>query len=238
MRVSIEFKIGTGFLIFSLVSTAGSTENLAISFGVGGCGKLQGGVALPCRGPNFESFSSTACALGRNHLHPLVRDTVVEAFSTLAAKYPKRTWQYGETGKSTGGRLWPHKTHQNGLSADFFMPVVDGKGEPARVPISVFHKFGYGLEFAKNGTLDGLRIDWKAIGSHLLALDAAGQSRGIHIERIIITPDFHRALFAQAPEVQRLASLFMKREAWVRHDEHYHVDFAIPPTLRRPLSCR
>jgi len=26
---------------------------------------------------------------------------------------------------------------------------------------------------------------------------------------------------------------FMKGEAWVRHDEHYHVDFAVPC---KPLS--
>ena len=57
-------------------------------------------------------------------------------------------------------------------------------------------------------------------------------------ERIIITPDFHQPLLQQVPALQRLAPLLMKREAWVRHDEHFHVDFAIPEALRRPLQCR
>ncbi len=198
---------------------------------------LQDGVPLPCRGPNFESFSTTACAVGRNHLHPLVRDTVVDAYRALVATHPKRTWQYGEMGFAKGGRLWPHKTHQNGLAADFFVPVLDGSGLPAQVPISVLHKLGYGLEFRKDGTLGDLRIDWGAIGAHLLGLETAGLPHGVHIERIILTPDFHSKLFAQAPALHRLAPLFMKREAWVRHDEHYHVDFTIPQRLRRPLTC-
>ena len=210
----------------------------AIAFGSGTCGRLQGGVALPCSGPNFEAFARTACATGRNYLHPLVRDTVLDAYAAVAAQHPGRAWQYGETGKRSGGRLWPHRTHQNGLAADFFMPVVNPRGEPDRVPISLFNKLGYGLEFDRKGTLGGLRIDWRALGDHLLALEAAGRARGVRIERIIITPDFHRALLEGAPSVRRLAPLLMKREAWVRHDEHYHVDFEIPAELHKDLSCR
>ena len=77
-------------------------------------------------------------------------------------------------------------------------------------------------------TLDDLRIDFRAIGAHLLAIESAGRAHDVVIERIILTPDFHQMLFAQAPETRRLAPRFMKREAWVRHDEHYHVDFAVP----------
>lgn len=221
--------------------TAGAAEpgsERAISFGGGSCGRLQGGVALPCRGPNFEAFARTACAAGRNYLHPLVRDTVVDAYRTVAAQHPRRTWQYGETGKQAGGRLWPHRTHQNGLAADFFVPVVTSRGEPAQVPISLFNKLGYGLEFDRKGTLGGLRIDWRALGDHLLALESAGRAHGVRIERIILTPDFHQALLDGAPAVRRLAPLLMKREAWVRHDEHYHVDFEIPEPLHKALSCR
>lgn len=231
-------RVGIWLLILGVSTATRANEDAALSFGNGSCGKLQGGAALPCRGANFESFSRTACALGRNHLHPLVRDTVVDAFAALAEQPSQRIWQYGETGTSAGGKLWPHKTHQNGLAADFFMPVVNERGEPARVPISVWNNFGYSLEFSKSGTLDGLRIDWQAVGAHLLALEAAGRKHRVTIERIIITPDFHGALFADVPAIRRLAPLFMKREAWVRHDEHYHVDFSIPSSLRRPLSCR
>lgn len=237
MKCKTGNRVGIWLLILGVSTAAGAKEESALSFGNGSCGRLQGGVALPCRGTNFEVFSRTACVLGRNHLHPLVRDTVVDAFQELAETPFQRVWQYGETGKAAGGRLWPHKTHQNGLAADFFMPVINERGEPARVPISVWNKFGYSLEFGKTGTLDTLRIDWSALGAHLLALEAAGRKHRVTIERIIITPDFHDALFANVPAVRRMAPLFMKREAWVRHDEHYHVDFSIPSSLRRPLSC-
>jgi penicillin-insensitive murein endopeptidase len=209
----------------------------AISHGGGSCGKLEGGVAVPCHGNNYEAFADTACALGRNYLHPRVRDTVVDAFESLHADRPTRRWQYGELGKAEGGALWPHKTHQNGLSADFFVPVVGATGQPTLVPISATNKFGYGLEFSKNGVLGERVIDWSAIGAHLLALESAGAARGVRIERIILTPDFHRRLFRENPGVRRLAPLFMQKEAWVRHDEHYHVDFGVPRELRRALRC-
>jgi penicillin-insensitive murein endopeptidase len=214
----------------------------ALSFGSGGCGKLQGGVALPCSGPNFEAHSDAACMMGRNFLHPLVQKTVVEAFlveafQQLEASAKSRRWQYGEMGKQEGGPLWPHKTHQNGLSADFFVPVVDKNAQPELLPISALNKLGYDLDLDKEGKLKELAIDWRAVGAHLLALEAAGKRHGVRIERVILTPDFHAELFKESPGIKRLAPRFMKQEAWVRHDEHYHVDFEIPRKYRRPLKC-
>lgn len=208
----------------------------AVSFGGGGCGKVEGAVQVPCEGPNFEIFADTSCLAGRNYLHPLVQQTVVAAFAALATKAPLRQWQFGETGYQKGGPLWPHRSHQNGLSADFFVPVSSG-GRPARVPISVLNKFGYGLEFDSHGKLDDLFIDWKALGEHLLSLEAEGKSRGVAFERIILTPKYRELLMREVPAVKHLEPLFMKKEAWVRHDEHYHIDFTIPAHLRWPLRC-
>jgi penicillin-insensitive murein DD-endopeptidase len=230
--------IGLAILLAVGCSRPHSVAAEPLSFGGGNCGKLQGGVALPCAGANFEAFSTVACTIGRNFVHPLVEQTIIDAYATMMDKAPNRTWQYGETGKQNGGPLWPHKSHQNGLAVDFFMPVVDAAGKADKVPISALHKFGYGLEFDKNGQLDSWTIDWSAVGAHLLALAAAGRAHGVRIERIIVTPAFHERLFSHTRELRRLEPLFMKKEAWVRHDEHYHVDFAIPERLRRPLSCR
>lgn len=225
-------------LLMLLLGSNPEAPDQALSLGGGGCGRLQGGVSLPCRGENFRAHTSKACSLGRNYLHPLVQQTVLGAFASLKPSGSTRVWQYGETGKSEGGPLWPHKTHQNGLSADFFMPVTNKRGEADQVPISAFSKFGYGLEFDKNGKLDDLQVDWRAVGRHLLALAAVGKPLGVRMERIIVTPDFHQALFRENPALRRLAPLFMRKEAWVRHDEHYHVDFEIPERFRRPLKCK
>lgn len=213
------------------------TPSSAISYGGGKCGKLEGGVSLPCGGNNFESFSSTACLLGRNHVHPLVKDTVLEAYRILEKATPTRRWQYGETGKKNGGAFWPHKTHQNGLSVDFFVPVVNTSGSPVPLSITPFNRMGYGIEFDARGRFQNQRIDFVALGQHLLALHDAAQRFNVRLARIIVTPEFHAVLFEKVPDLGRLQDLFMKTEAWVRHDEHYHVDFELHSSLRRSLTC-
>jgi penicillin-insensitive murein endopeptidase len=223
------------FLSLGVLMLAAAPKGPALSFGEGGCGKLRGGVALPCTGKNFEAHAGAACTLKRNFLHPLVQQTVVEAYASLTPL--PRQWQYGEMGKPAGGPFPPHKTHQNGLSADFFVPVRDAEGKPTTLPINPLNKFGYALELDKDGKVEGLSVDFRSIADHLLALESAGKAHGVELERIILTPDFHARLFSEAPALKRLAPLFMLKEAWVRHDEHYHVDFKIPLSLRRPLSC-
>jgi penicillin-insensitive murein DD-endopeptidase len=216
----------------------------AFAFGGGQCGALKGGTTLACDGSNFESFSTLACLLGRNHLHPLVTDTVRDAYAALQTTHPKRRWQYGDFGWASGGRLRPHKTHQNGLSADFFVPVsetVEGNSVtisvPSKVPIEFSNKLGYGFEFDATGRADDLEIAWHAITDHLLALEDAGEQHRTKIRRVILAPKLRKLLIQRDPRARRFATRFSKRPSWVRHDEHYHVDFEIPGSLKRPLSC-
>jgi penicillin-insensitive murein endopeptidase len=73
-----------------------------------------------------------------------------------------------------------------------------------------------------------LRIDFEAIAEHLHALHSAAKTHGIGLQRVIFEPAFIPRLY----ETKRGAFLranidFMKGQAWVRHDEHYHVDFSV-----------
>lgn len=224
----------TGALMLAKDAAA---EDRAIAYGGRGCGKLDGGVALPCSGQNYEAFSTTACATGRNYLHPLVVETIVAAYQALEKTDSKRDWQYGDMGWKDGGPFEPHKTHQNGLSADFFVPVVNEEGEPDLVPISVFNKFGYGVDFSDSGVFENLRVDWKAIAAHLVALEQEGKQRGVAVELVILDPGFQKLLLKHAPEAAQFEGRFSRKRAWVRHDEHYHVNFRIPAPYRRKLSC-
>lgn len=240
-RVGVVSAVSVSALaLFLLLPSGPGAAADALSFGKGGCGKLEGAVKLPCSGENFEAFTSVACGLGRTWLHPDVTATLLDAYAVLAKRDSSRRWQYGDLGLEHGGRLRPHRTHQSGVAADFFVPVLDAADKPASVPIRVRQKYGYALEFDAKGRLaeEALRVDFKAIAAHLLALESAGRKHGVRIERVIVTPDFHRALFAAEPKLSALRSRFMTKEAWVRHDEHYHVDFALPSHLRRPLSCK
>lgn len=95
------------------------------------------------------------------------------------------------------------------------------------LPRSPLNRFGYDLEFDKQGRLDDLRIDFAAIAAHLHGLDRQARKRGVRIARVIFDPALMRHLLA-APGGKNIASLpFMKTKPWIRHDEHYHVDFAI-----------
>ena len=221
-----------------IVLVAAPNPKEALSYGKGACGKLEGGTALPCQGENYEMFAKTACALGRNFLHPLVIQTIEEAYTLLQKTDPDRVWQVGDLGWKEGGSFKPHKTHQNGLSADFFVPVQNTKGAPSKVPISVFNKFGYDVEFDANGSYKDLDIDWPALARHLVALDNAGTKRGVAVELVILDPKLRKIFLQHAPRARLFASRFSKKRAWVRHDEHYHVNFSIPKRLRRKLVCR
>jgi penicillin-insensitive murein endopeptidase len=225
-------------LLFACVGAprAGLAQE-ALSFGGGKCGRLEGGVAVPCSGANYEAFATTACLLGRTYLHPLVVEVVLDAYERLADRYPSRTWQYGDLGFEDGGEFWPHKTHRSGVSVDFFFPVVNQDGEADLVPISFFNDLGYGIDFSDQGRFEDLRVDWQALADHLEALRAAAAERGVAIERIILAPALQRRLVREAPRAAALRKHFNRRRAWVVHDEHYHVDFRLPRRSRRPLSC-
>jgi penicillin-insensitive murein endopeptidase len=200
------------------------------SVGTTANGHLVHGKRLPNGGANFQAYSRLGTALGRNAVHGQVRDAVLEAYATLARTQPGLVFVYGETGWPDGGRLRPHRTHRNGLSVDFFVPVRDRAGASVPLPTWPWTRFGYDIEFDATGRAGDLAIDDAAIVAHLDALDAAARRHGLRIERVIFDPSLQPALFA-APGGAGLRQRvpFMPGQAWVRHDEHYHVDFRLDP---------
>lgn len=199
-------------------------------------GRLEQGVQLPEAGSNFSSYSALGIRLGRTYVHDRVRDVVVAAYAALARLHPGKTFVYGETGKAEGGPFPPHRSHQNGLSVDFFVPVTDAAGQSVALPTPANEKFGYAIEFDADARYGDYRIDFEALGEHLYQLHLAARQAGIGIAQVILDPRYHTRLFAtRHGDVLKREIPFMKRNAWVRHDEHYHVDFALPC---RPLTRR
>lgn len=191
-------------------------------------GRLEGGVQLPSDGPNFSAYSALGRTLGRTYVHANVRDIVVEAYAALAVSHADKVFVYGETGLSEGGRMRPHRTHRNGTSVDFMVPVLDAKGRSLPLPTSALNKFGYAIEFDRDGRFEGYRIDFDALAAHLAALRAAARRRQFDL-RLVIFDDAYLPRLLAADAAAGLADLpYMKGKPWVRHDEHYHVDFAVP----------
>jgi len=189
-------------------------------------GRLENGKRLPTAGPNFRAYSRLAVLLGRACVHGTVRAAVLDAYAQLAAQQPQLRFVYGETGWPSGGRFRPHRTHRNGLSVDFMVPVRRRDGRVAELPTSPWLEFGYAIQFDSLGHYRDLTIDFDALAEHLRVLDVAASRHGLAIERVILAPEFHRRLANTAEGRTLLGRLpFVQREVWVRHDEHYHVDF-------------
>lgn len=197
-------------------------------FGSVGHGRITGAVQLPASGANFVAYSGVGTALGRTYVHASVRDIAVEAYAALALSAPATVYEYGETGLQYGGPIKPHRTHQSGASIDFMVPVRDRAGTSVALPASALNKFGYAWEFDERGRAGELHIDFEAIAAHLLALKQAADRHRVPIERVIFDPRL-RALLMRTRHGAQLAGLpFMKQQPWIRHDEHYHVDFKLP----------
>ena len=179
-------------------------------------------------GEYFAAYSSLLRTVGRTYVHCDVSKVLTDAYATLQSSNPDWTFVYGETGKKNGGVFKPHKTHQNGLSVDFMVPVLDGDGHSVPLPTNILNKYGYDIDFTADGHYKDLSIDYEAMAAHLAALTRAADNRSVGIWRVIFDPEMQGALKNTKawPEIADLE--FSKRRNWVRHDEHYHVDFIVP----------
>jgi len=199
----------------------------SICFGTSDSGRIDGAVPLPASGPNFAPYAALGIQLGRTYVHETVRDVVSAAYKDLETLQPRVTYVYGETGLRQGGPMPPHRTHEAGISVDFMVPVRGSDGSPARLPASAANRFGYDLEFDSKGAIGNLRIDYDALAAHLERLQEQARKHNVAIRRVIFDPTLTRHLY-DTPSGPRLKALpFMASKPWVRHDEHYHVDFAI-----------
>lgn len=199
------------------------------SIGTVSNGRLENGKRLPTSGPNFVAYSRLGALLGRNSVNSSVRDAVVDAYGALEGSAPGWFFTYGETGWPSGGRFRPHRSHQNGTSVDFMMPVrSSASGQPVRFPAALFNKVGYGLDFDQRGIYADYKIDFEIIARHLVALEGASRHHGLAITKVILAPEYLKLLWATPTGATLQKKLpFMQKAAWVRHDEHYHVDFGV-----------
>lgn len=205
-----------------------SSDEPSVCFGKSSQGALRDAWKLPRSGANFRAYSTLGWLAGRTFVHSRVRAVVLDAYAHVATSHPDLRFVYGETGWARGGRFRPHRTHQNGLSVDFMVPVRDAAGAVRELPTPLTQKLGYGLEFDDTGKLGDLHIDFEALALHLAALKRAAEEHQVRVARVIFDPKL-RARLASAKAWPDISGLpFMLKPAWIRHDEHYHVDFELP----------
>lgn len=213
--------------IVSLLPFTLFAEN-SVCYGTTGNGALENGVKLPSKGNNFTGYSFAARIAGRTYVHSEVKSIIVESYTALEKSNPGKIYKYAETGNKKGGLFKPHKTHQNGLSVDFMTPVIDKKGRSVHLPTHAFNRLGYDIEFDANNQYDGLRIDYESLAAHIVELHKQATNRGHNLWRVIFAPELQAPLFqTKHASYLRKHIQFSTKRSWVRHDEHYHVDFDV-----------
>jgi len=215
-------------VIFALFSSTVFAET-STCYGTTSNGRLEKGVRLSSEGDNFVSYSSIAEIAGRTYVHSEVRKIILDAYRALNSSQPGKVYKFAETGFKEGGKFKPHKTHQNGLSVDFMTPMISEYGESTHLPTHPLNKFGYSIELDSRGRYKNLRIDYEAMAAHIVELDKAAKNSGHKIWRVIFDPKLQPGLFDNSYGNYLKESIqFSKKRSWVRHDEHYHVDFEVP----------
>ncbi len=229
---SASLLIATGlFIIFSMnmtqrLSHAGTLNSTC--YGSTKKGRLENGVMLPSAGKNFTSYGYIPTLLGRSYVHSTVKKVVIESYKNLAKIHPGYIYKYAESGFERGGLFKPHKTHQNGLSIDFMVPVFNNNKKSVYFPSNALNRYGYDVNFDSNGKNQNYEIDFDALGAHLVELNKAALNNGISLWRVLFAPDLQKKLYAgQYGRYIKKHILIPNKKSWVRHDEHYHVDFRI-----------
>ena len=201
------------------------------SLGAVNNGSLIDGHLFPFKGNNYRYFDELSYTSGRAFLNSEVLKTALKAYEELEGTNKNRKYVVMECSHEKGGKLWPHRTHQNGLSIDFMMPLVMN-GMPY-YELDLLGARHYGLGFDDQGRYEknnAVQIDFETVAQHLLALLAAGKKHRVRIKKVIIKVELKDELYAGKYGKQlKNSGIYVVRGLTPLinnlHDDHYHVDF-------------
>lgn len=188
-------------------------------------GSIKNAKRMYFRGDNFTTYSFVCYLAGRTFVHDKVRKTMVDSYQSCKESCPDITFIVGETGHPNGGHFPPHRTHRNGMSVDFMTPLL--KNKKAYRSNHLFNLWGYRYEFDNEGKKGNLEIDYETMARHLIALEKAAKQNGLKIQKVIFDPVLRPYLLATASGKKIKHLPYTKNRVIIRHDDHYHVDFAL-----------
>lgn len=205
----------------------------SVSTGTVSNGSLKNGRIFPFKGPNFIYFDSASYLSKHAFTHQKVHDAVLATYRTFETILPSFEFGLMECSNEHGGKIWPHRTHQNGLSVDFMSPLLKNG-----VSTTDFNTIGlphYLMDFDDNGIYtedSAYSIDFNLVARHILALNDEAKKKGLKIEKVILKIGLKDNLFAteygkklKASGIYFATNLSELIDSL--HDDHYHVDFTI-----------
>ena len=231
MKVSVLI-----ILLISILGCSPTTSKrrgISISKGTVKNGKLINGRKFPRKGNNYKYFSKITYFLkNRAWVNASVLDIAIEAYKECEVTMSKRKFLLMECSHKNGGKMWPHKTHQNGTSIDFASPLKkNNKPYHGDQWKGLFH---YAMQFDDFGRFKrnkNISIDFEAMGKHILALDKAAKKRNMYIKKVLFKINLKNVFFKtkSGKKVKEKGIYFYKYLPKLIdnvHDDHYHIDFA------------
>lgn len=194
-------------------------------------GELINGKLIPFNGTNFQYFDTASYLGERAFLNDKVLAAVIETYDSLALRHPERTFRIMECSNKHGGKISPHRTHQNGLSIDFMVPVSK-HGAPS-YELDDLGASHYLLSFDDQGRFEedpALQIDFDLISEHIVVLQEVAEKHGLQIEKVIFKMELKDELYASkyGAEIQNKGIYITRNLSPLinsLHDDHYHIDF-------------
>lgn len=225
-------------IIFSLSSCVPQLvhKNTGVSSSVGEVnnGHIKNAYLLPRKGENFKSFSRFSYyTLGRAYVHSAVHKIILDAYQEMAEKYPDYEFRYGECSRRKGGKMLPHRTHQNGTSCDFLTPLLKKeKKQKLYDGLGIFRALQNFTDEGVYRSAKKVKIDFNMVAEHILVLEKHARKNGMRIKKVIFKIELKDELFASEK-----GKLLKKKNIYFAqklpklinnlHDDHYHVDFEL-----------
>jgi penicillin-insensitive murein DD-endopeptidase len=243
MLIKMTFHIGSGcrvglvagLLILSSCVRNFTHKNIGSSIAEGKVneGKIINAWQLPRKAGNMRYYSSFSYyTLGRSYVHSLVYKTVMDTYKDMEALYPQKKFRLAECSRRKGGKMFPHRTHQNGTSVDFMTPLM--KKEKKQKFYDGLGIFVYLLNFDDAGTRahGKVKIDYNTMADHILLLEKNARKNGLKIKKVIFKIELQDDLFAseKGRKLKKTDIYFVQKLSPLinaAHDDHYHIDFEI-----------
>ena len=224
-------RLDVDYEIMEYMQLHSNDDTASASIGTVGNGSLKHAKLMPYKGKNFIYFDRKSYLAGRGFMNGLLLSSVLDTYDSLSRVLPHHYFNIMECSNEVGGEMFPHKTHQNGMSIDFMMPKL--KNDKPYYGLDTIGASHYALNFDDDGkyTRDpSITIDFNLVARKILLFDYFARKNGLNIFKVIIKIEFKDELFATEYGkilkesgiyvVQGLSPLINRL-----HDDHFHLDF-------------
>jgi len=203
----------------------------SMSIGTVSEGRLEHGKLVPYKGNNFKYFDSISYVNSRGYLNDDVLKTLLSTYESMENKSPNQIFTVMECSNKEGGKIYPHRTHQNGLSIDFMVPLV--KDNQPYYGLDSLGGNHYLLGFDDNGCYledKNVIINFDLIALHILELNKNSKLNKLKISKVILKIELKDELFKSkyGEELKASGIYFAQKLSPIineLHDDHYHIDF-------------